>query len=336
MKRFYLTFMSMLLFSSIAFSQVNASLSRETMLPLCPLSYDEAVFKHIFPTSSITISLKNGDMFMIPHTYANYYRCQIFFDEPTETDGLFLEGCYSLEEEGEYKNTVYVDEKRVEIPKGTLTFETDALSNQSGVLKLINESGKDLQLTINGVIYISSSSVSSQSYEDECSIPGYALQTYDYQTGRYITKQIAGTIYSGMLQHVVSPITTAGILFDYDFKQIGGKMWASATGENVYVAQFSSPVPSPDFKWRYITKSGETNYQDIKQNSLSSVLSVSEPVVECALVYDSDKYPQALSIRSLTLKSGGNSGSSTKGDVNEDKKIDISDIVAIINIIAGK
>ena len=313
-------------------------------LPLCPAEYDPTTFEHIFPTSAITIRLKNGERFCLPRDSADYSSCSIYFDKPIEVDGLFLEGCRDIFiEEIDYVKNVHFESQKLEIPVGTQTFTTNAIGKHSGLLSLINESGQDIELTINGVVYcfmgFNPSSNISLYYKDNCFDPGFTLYSVDPETGMDMIKQIGGISYSGNLSHIISPITTARIHFDYSLKEIGGDMWKSKSDKNIYVAEFTDPVPSNVFKWRYTTANGEIKYQNIIPNSLNSVLSINEPVDECSIVYETgtnDNYIRTLNIRSVTLKTGENSVSSLKGDVNDDKKIDISDIVAIINIIAGK
>lgn len=314
-------------------------------LPLCPAEYSDVVYNHVFPTSAITVRLKNGERFCFPRDSADYSKCSIFFDKPTDVEGLYLEGCRDLfVEEMDYVKNIRLSSQKVEIPEGTQTFTTNALGSHSGILSLINDSGQDIELTINGVVYYFQSTYPSTYlslyYADNCSDPGFTLRSVDPETGLDMIKQIAGEYYSANLSHIISPITTARIHFDNNFLEIGGEAWASIEKQNIYKAEFKDPVPASCFKWKYTTESDEVKFKSIKQNSLSSVLYVNEPVKECAIIYDDNPnnhsvFEKVLNIHSITLVKNPDY-LRLKGDVNEDKQVDISDIVAIINIIAGQ
>ncbi len=319
------------------------------LLPIVELNGDLSIFNNIFPACPVTIELKNGETFFFSHTPADYDKCVICFGNPVSVEGLYVEGFHSIHTDQENGSTSKTDSERILIDKGTKRFKTNSLSNQSGVLKLVNESGEDVSLNICGVTYYTNTfnglyfTTSKLYLEDEVVDPGYTLITMDPETQLPRYKEVAGQIYNGFLSMITGPVASAAVRFSSDFKSIGGEQWATDAQKTVYLAEFTDPVPNANYKWFYTTKKGGVKYQAIDENSNYSSLIVNEPLASCEIVYDgdsfsSDRIDNTLNICSVKMlqnpdcdENGG-----ILGDVNKDEKVDISDIVAIINIIAGK
>ena len=326
--------------NSNTYDNTDSVQNAQSALSLIPSEYESDIFSQIFPTSSITISLKNGESYYLAHEEPDFSSFAIFFGKPVDIDGLYIQGAYSWRSEGQHNDRVYVEPKKIEIPRGTLTFKSDCLSSFSGLLCIVNESGQDVEIPLAAVNYYKTKNICRLYHANEATLDGFTFSKYDEETQRFVYQEFAGQTFTENLSHIVSPISAAMIIFDGKLMEIGGASWASDAKINAYVAEFTDPVPNPYFCWKYTNDKGETKYMAIKENSVRSIFFVKEPVTSCSIVLDTDNYyPDkldcTLNVHNVSLIKNPDY-LRLKGDVNEDEKVDISDIVAIINIIAGK
>lgn len=96
------------------------------------------------------------------------------------------------------------------------------------------------------------------------------------------------------------------VTFSNASSYIGGADWVGVTNDTQqYHLLLNSPTTTNNFAWKYVSKDGETHYQQIERNTIASSLDVNEEIKECYIVSlkdNDDSHNDILDIQKVSVQ----------------------------------